>query len=102
MCVSYCAFQKHANSEVQKASDVYIFLLLSIILVDLLRLVFTSDGVIVRVGVVRSCKSAYDLVKIKNRSRKGCHKRDEIRVRRIRMFPFLPTPLPTPSLTFCL
>ena len=52
MCVSYCAFQKHANSEVQKASDVYIFLLLSIILVDLLRLVFTSDAVIVRVGVV--------------------------------------------------
>ena len=59
------------------------------------RLVFTSDGV--GIGVV---KSAYDLVKIKNRSRKRSHKRDGIGVRRIRTFPFLPTPLTTPSLTF--
>ena len=48
----------------------------------------------------RSRKSAYDLVKIKNRSRKRSHKRDGIGVRRIRTFPFLPTPLTTPSLTF--
>ena len=54
----------------------------------LLRRVFTSDGV--GVGVGR--KSAYDLVKIKNRSRKRSHKRDGIGVRRIRTFPFLPTP----------
>ena len=47
----------------------------------------------------RSRKSAYDLVKIKNRSRKRSHKRDGIGVRRIRTFPFLPTPLMTPSLT---
>ena len=47
------------------------------------RLVFTSDGV--GIGVV---KSAYDLVKIKNRSRKRSHKRDGIGVRRIRTFPF--------------
>ena len=59
------------------------------------RLVFTSDGV--GIGIV---KSAYDLVKIKNRSRKRSHKRDGIGVRRIRTFPFLPTPLTTPSLTF--
>ena len=52
-----------------------------------LRLVFTSDGV--GVGVVRrSRKSAYDLVKIKNRSRKRSHKLDGIGVRRIRRFPF--------------
>ena len=36
----------------------------------------------------RSRKSAYDLVKIKNRSRKRSHKRDLIGVRRIRTFPF--------------
>ena len=48
----------------------------------------------------RSRNSAYDLVKIKNRSRKRSHKRDGIGVRRIRTFPFLPTPLTTPSLTF--
>ena len=61
-----------------------------------LRLVFTSDGVGVGVvsGVVRALK--YDLVKIKNRSRKRSHMRDGIGVRRIRTFPFLPTP----SLTF--
>ena len=47
----------------------------------------------------RSRKNAYDLVKIKNRSRKRSHKRDGIRVRRIRTFPFLPTPLTNPSLT---
>ena len=46
----------------------------------------------------RNPKSAYDLVKIKN----WCHKHDGIRVRRIRTFPFLPTPLTTPSLAFCL
>ena len=39
-------------------------------------------------------------MKIKNRSRKRSHKRDGIGVRRIRTFPFLPTPLTTPSLTF--
>ena len=43
----------------------------------------------------RSPKNSYDLVKIKNRS----HKRDGIGVRGIRTFPFLPTPLTTPSLT---
>ena len=59
----------------------------------LLRLVFTSD----EVGVGR--KSAYDLVKIKNRIRRRRHKRDGIGVRRIRAFPFLPTPLTTLSLT---
>ena len=36
----------------------------------------------------RSKKSAYDLVKIKNRSSKRSHKGDGIGVRRIRMFPF--------------
>ena len=46
----------------------------------------------------RNPKSACDLVKIKNWS----HKHDGIRVRRIRTFPFLPTPLMTPSLAFCL
>ena len=51
------------------------------------RLVFTSDGV--EVGSrMRSRKSAYDLVKINNWSRKRCHKRDGIAVRRIRTFPF--------------
>ena len=55
MCVSsYCAFQKHANSEVQKPNDAYIFLLLSIISADLLRLVFTSDRVGVISGVIRA------------------------------------------------
>ena len=39
-------------------------------------------------------------MKIKNRSRKKSHKRNWIGVRRFRMFPFLPTPLMTPSLTF--
>ena len=47
----------------------------------------------------RSPKNAYDRVKIKNRSRKRSHKRDGIGVRRIRAFPFLPTPLTTLSLT---
>ena len=46
----------------------------------------------------RNPKSAYDLVKIKNWS----HKYDGIRIRRIRTFPFLLTPLMTPSLAFCL
>ena len=46
----------------------------------------------------RNPKSAHNLVKIKNWS----HKHDGIRVRRIRTFPFLPTPLTTPSLAFCL
>ena len=36
----------------------------------------------------RSCKNAYDLVKIKNRSRKWSHK--HYRIGRIRMFPFSP------------
>ena len=48
----------------------------------------------------RSRKSAYNLVKIKDRSHKRSHKLDGIGVRRIRTFPFLPTPLTTPSLTF--
>ena len=39
-------------------------------------------------------------MKIKNRSRKRSHKRDGIGVKRIRTFPFLPTPLTIPSLTF--
>ena len=39
-------------------------------------------------------------MKIKNRIRKWSHKGDGIGVRRIRRFPFLPTPLTTPSLTF--
>ena len=39
-----------------------------------------------------SRKSAYDLVKIKKQSRKGSHKRNRIRARRIRTFQFLPTP----------
>ena len=45
-----------------------------------------------------SHKRAYDLVKIKNRSRKQSHKLDGIGVRRIRTFPFLPIPFTTPSL----
>ena len=39
-------------------------------------------------------------MKIKIRSRKWSHKRDGIGVRIIRTFPFLPTPLTTPSLRF--
>ena len=39
----------------------------------------------------RSRKSAYDLVKIKNRRGKRSHKHDGIGVRRIRTFPFPPT-----------
>ena len=39
-------------------------------------------------------------MKIKNWSRKWSHKCDGIRVRRIRAFPFLPTLLLTPTLTF--
>ena len=60
-----------------------------------LKLFLTSNRVEVTV-VERSRKSAYDLVKIKNQS----HKCSGIGVRRIRTFPFLPTPLPTLSLTF--
>ena len=45
----------------------------------------------------RSRKSAYDLVKIKNRSRKRSHKCDGIGVRRIKTLPFLPTPSLTGS-----
>ena len=48
----------------------------------------------------QSRKSAYDVVKTKNRSRKRSHKRDGIGVKRIRTFSFLPTSLMTPSLTF--
>ena len=40
----------------------------------------------------RSRKSAYDLVKIENRSHKRSHKFDGIGVGRIRTFPFLPIP----------
>jgi len=43
-------------------------------------------------------KSAYDLVKIENRSRKRSHKLEGIGVGRIRTFPFLPIPFTTPSL----
>ena len=47
--------------------------------------------------------SPYDLVKIKNRSRKRIHKRVGIGVGRIRTtFDFLATPLTTPSLRFLL
>ena len=51
-----------------------------------------------------SRESAYDLpvVKITNRSHKQSHKHDRIGVRRIRMFPFLPTPLTTLLLMFLL
>ena len=49
-----------------------------------LRLVFTSDGVR---SQSRSCKSACDLVKIKNQNRTRSHKRDEIR-----SFPFSSEP----------
>jgi len=42
------------------------------------------------VGVEVSCKSAYDLVKIKSWSNKQSHKLDRIGVQRIRTFPFLP------------
>ena len=51
-------------------------------------------------SLATSHKSAYDLVNIKNGSRKQSHKRDGIGVRRIRRFPFLQTPFTTPSLTF--
>ena len=46
----------------------------------------------------RSHKTAYDLVKIENRSRKRCHKIDGIGVGRIRTFPFLPIPFTSLSL----
>ena len=49
-----------------------------------LRLVFTSDGVIVVVGVSQSSKRS--------------HKLDGIGIRRIRTFPFLPIPFMTASL----
>ena len=61
-----------------------------------LRLVFTSDGV--GVGVVVGVITAYDLVKIENRSRKQSHELDGIGVGRIRTFLFLPIPFTTPSL----
>ena len=52
-------------------------------------MVFTSDGVGVGVRVVSGVvKNAYDLVKIKNRSRKRSHMLDGIGVGRIRTFPF--------------
>ena len=44
-----------------------------------------------------SGKSVYDLVKIKNQSRKQSHKRNGVGVRRSERFHFLPTPLTTPS-----
>ena len=46
----------------------------------------------------RSHKTAYDLVKMENRSRKQSHKLDGIGVGIIRTFPFLPIPFTTPSL----
>ena len=49
-----------------------------------------------RSGIVESKwnrKSAYDPVKIKNRSRKQSHMHDGIGIRRIRTFSFLLTPL---------
>ena len=49
----------------------------------------------------RSRNRAYDLVKVKNRSRKQSHKSNVIGVRGIRTFPFLPIPLTTLSLMFC-
>ena len=52
----------------------------------LLRLVFTSRSQ--SRSRKRSRKSAYDLVKIKHRSRKRNHKLDGIGVGRIRTFPF--------------
>ena len=52
---------------------------------EVLRLVFTSDGV----GIG---KSAYDPGKIENRSHKRGHKLDGIGVGRIGTFPFLPIP----------
>ena len=45
----------------------------------------------------RSRKSAYGLVKIKNRSHKPSYKRDGIGVGRIRTVHFLPTSLTIPS-----
>ena len=42
------------------------------------------------VGVSRSLKSAYDLVKIENRNSKRSHKLEGIRVGRITTLPFLP------------
>ena len=47
-----------------------------------------------------SDKNTYDLVKITNRRCKRSHKHDRIGVRRIKMCPFLQTPLTTLSLTF--
>ena len=46
----------------------------------------TSDGV----GVVVGVSSAYDLVKIEDRSRKRCHKVEGIGVGRVTTLPFLP------------
>ena len=59
-----------------------------------LRLVFTSDGV--GVGVVKALRN---LLKTKNGVVRGVISATS-EVRRIRTFPFLPTPLTTPSLTF--
>ena len=42
--------------------------------------------------------TAYDLVKIENRSRKRSHKLDGVGVGRIRTFSFLPIPFAAPSL----
>ena len=49
-------------------------------------------------GRSRTCKRAYDLVKIENRSSKRSYKLDGIGVRRIRTFPFLLFPFTTLSL----
>ena len=57
----------------------------------------------VEVGVVSGVvRALITYLKLKNRSCKQNGKRDRIRVRRIRTFPFLLTPLMTLSLTFCL
>ena len=47
----------------------------------------------------RSRKSAYDLVKIKNRSRSGVISATESSSEESERFPFLPTPPRTPSVT---
>ena len=58
----------------------------SIVLTSYLRLVFTRRSR--NRSRKRSRKSAYDLAKMKNRSRKQSHRADGIGVGRIRTFPF--------------
>ena len=84
-----------------KPSKVAVF---SLALLSFIKLVQFWFSVIVKAGYhyrrsrSRSHKTAYDLVKIENRSRKQRHKLDGIGVGRIRTFPFLPIPFTTPSL----